>query len=393
MSDLDTASTSSGSVREIDPATTAALSTRPIPPLRSSSHHVRRSSISPSGQPQDDSYDSTEHGYNSQRRNNMLAMDRKRRLTSSATDSGRRRHRPSGSAVQELSDSDSGSAGNETSTAHSRQAQVIDLTNSPSSDTPRPRPQPQPNRTSSTSSRRYMVPRWQPDSEVNDCPICHKPFTWLFRRHHCRKCGRVVCSECSPHRITIPRQFIVNPPDVELLSVPDGSRQSEAIDLTADDDDDEQFNRPARCSFIEGGEKVRLCNPCVPDPQPDPPPNFPPQRVSPSQSPTLPSHHRPHTNILGQVSRNQYGQGSHLPHSTSVPNRGYFGARPALQRVDRPRSTATFDDILNGMDNSGSDSQRFRSSSMVGAGSANVSSPSKQSQVSSCRPAAFDKPL
>jgi len=32
----------------------------------------------------------------------------------------------------------------------------------------------------------YRVPRWQPDSEVTNCPICGALFTMLYRKHHCR---------------------------------------------------------------------------------------------------------------------------------------------------------------------------------------------------------------
>lgn len=38
---------------------------------------------------------------------------------------------------------------------------------------------------------------WQPDSAVVACPLCSRGFHLLFRRHHCRRCGRVVCGECS----------------------------------------------------------------------------------------------------------------------------------------------------------------------------------------------------
>jgi hypothetical protein len=31
-----------------------------------------------------------------------------------------------------------------------------------------------------------VLPPWQPDSEVSQCPVCKKPFTFLLRRHHCR---------------------------------------------------------------------------------------------------------------------------------------------------------------------------------------------------------------
>lgn len=42
------------------------------------------------------------------------------------------------------------------------------------------------------------VVAWQPDSEVNHCPLCALVFRPLIRRkHHCRLCGRVVCGESS----------------------------------------------------------------------------------------------------------------------------------------------------------------------------------------------------
>ncbi|KAF2274389.1 FYVE-domain-containing protein [Westerdykella ornata] len=88
------------------------------------------------------------------------------------------------------------------------------------------------------------LPRWQPDSEVDSCFVCGRYFTFLNRRHHCRKCGRVVCANCSPHRIYIPRQYVVNPPSL----VPD---------------DDEHSDNPL--------VQVRICNPCVPDPNNSPP--------------------------------------------------------------------------------------------------------------------------
>lgn len=70
-----------------------------------------------------------------------------------------------------------------------------------------------------------------------------------------RKCGRVVCANCSPHRITIPRQYIVRAPDELRLS------RAGLSDLTGDDDGsgsrfDLYFN-PA----LGGGEEVRVCNP------------------------------------------------------------------------------------------------------------------------------------
>ena len=111
----------------------------------------------------------------------------------------------------------------------------------------------------------YNLPRWQPDAEVTNCPICGHVFSFWFRKHHCRKCGRVVCANCSPHRITIPRQYIVNAPSVHPVE----------IDLTGTPVQDN--NAAARLAAdqlhlsVGGGQEVRLCNPCVPDPNPLPP--------------------------------------------------------------------------------------------------------------------------
>jgi hypothetical protein len=39
-----------------------------------------------------------------------------------------------------------------------------------------------------------------PDQSVSMCQLCSKEFTFTFRRHHCRACGRVVCGNCSPYK-------------------------------------------------------------------------------------------------------------------------------------------------------------------------------------------------
>ncbi|KAF2186434.1 FYVE-domain-containing protein [Zopfia rhizophila CBS 207.26] len=112
-----------------------------------------------------------------------------------------------------------------------------------------------------------VLPPWQPDSDVRQCPVCSNPFTWINRKHHCRKCGRVVCGTCSPHRITIPRQYIVRPPSETTAA--------SIIDLTGDDDPNvmSAFG-PFRNPHLGGGEVVRVCNPCVPDPNYSPPPQY-----------------------------------------------------------------------------------------------------------------------
>ena len=43
--------------------------------------------------------------------------------------------------------------------------------------------------------------QWTPDGDTNHCMCCKRQkFSLLTRRHHCRRCGRVVCSSCSQNR-------------------------------------------------------------------------------------------------------------------------------------------------------------------------------------------------
>ncbi|KAG7464857.1 hypothetical protein MATL_G00170120 [Megalops atlanticus] len=48
-------------------------------------------------------------------------------------------------------------------------------------------------------------PVWVPDSACDHCTACQAPFTLLRRRHHCRSCGKIFCSRCSPKEAPLPR--------------------------------------------------------------------------------------------------------------------------------------------------------------------------------------------
>lgn len=225
------------------------------------------------------------------RRRSMVAIDRKRRLTSTSHEIGRRRNVSggfsSGSRGAQRPDQPPPRPQHSTRDTSARShTEVIDLTGS----SPEHRP-PMPTRSihSSSDRTRYVVPRWQPNEEAVECPICHRPFSFLFRRHHCRKCGRVVCDACSPHRITIPRQRIVHPPGT----------------------DSESVVPPPDSMFHQNwtvGEKVRLCNPCVPDPQPEQ---------------QLPHHRSQNSFIFGPQAHTQHVPGAYpsfLPHASHRPN-------------------------------------------------------------------------
>ena len=149
--------------------------------------------------------------------------------------------------------------------------------------TPRTSERPLPRRPSlenlqNRRSREITLPRWEPDAGVFKCPICGTTFSFWYRKHHCRKCGRVVCANCSPHRITIPRQFIVHPPEDATPSPKTATNPGvEVVDLTSDDDAPQANpeGRPQSSEYridpaLGGGQEVRLCNPCVPDPNPLP---------------------------------------------------------------------------------------------------------------------------
>lgn len=159
----------------------------------------------------------------------------------------------------------------------------------------------------------FVLPRWQPDAEVTYCPICKTQFSIFVRKHHCRKCGRVVCNSCSPHRIIIPHQYIVRPPGFEIPT---------SQGLLLDQAPGGYFDGygPA------GGERVRLCNPCVPDPNTAPPQS--PTAASPPGNPRT-THYRSRSSLTGSTvgahTSNRYG-------ATYVETRGGDAGRGYASR-------------------------------------------------------------
>ena len=43
---------------------------------------------------------------------------------------------------------------------------------------------------------------WMPDGASGMCIICNGNFNFLRRRHHCRRCGGVMCASCSAQKMT-----------------------------------------------------------------------------------------------------------------------------------------------------------------------------------------------
>ncbi|KAI8989355.1 FYVE zinc finger-domain-containing protein [Pilobolus umbonatus] len=53
---------------------------------------------------------------------------------------------------------------------------------------------------------------WESDNLVSDCRRCSRSFNFLVRRHHCRRCGQVICDKCSSHRLRLPMEEIIQDP-------------------------------------------------------------------------------------------------------------------------------------------------------------------------------------
>lgn len=44
---------------------------------------------------------------------------------------------------------------------------------------------------------------WDSNNASRGCFICNKEWSLFNRRHHCRKCGKLVCESCSTHRLKL----------------------------------------------------------------------------------------------------------------------------------------------------------------------------------------------
>lgn len=56
-----------------------------------------------------------------------------------------------------------------------------------------------------------IAPVWTHDSLATKCNLCSQSFSLLNRRHHCRKCGGIVCSACSEFERLLPNIDLEKP--------------------------------------------------------------------------------------------------------------------------------------------------------------------------------------
>jgi len=58
----------------------------------------------------------------------------------------------------------------------------------------------------------------QPNESAEACAICQTAFTWYFRKHHCRRCGDVVCANHLSRTVPLDQNARYNPYGVESKS-------------------------------------------------------------------------------------------------------------------------------------------------------------------------------
>merc|ERR1712150_160665 len=46
--------------------------------------------------------------------------------------------------------------------------------------------------------------KWADDNEVTNCYACQSAFSITNRKHHCRNCGQIFCTDCSGKQATMP---------------------------------------------------------------------------------------------------------------------------------------------------------------------------------------------
>lgn len=70
---------------------------------------------------------------------------------------------------------------------------------------------------------------WESNDQALDCRRCHRWFNFITRRHHCRKCGQVICDRCSANRVLLPSHQIIQPPHASHLDQEQCAQQPQRI--------------------------------------------------------------------------------------------------------------------------------------------------------------------
>ena len=113
-------------------------------------------------------------------------------------------------------------------------------------------------------SAEQAIVRWQDDGTATRCAICGAGFGVRTRKHHCRLCGRIICS--------LPTKFPQRPSPCSLLFVSDPKtglieEVGEVVDYGV-----RRPSSPAGAGKGKGGKEeeekvlkgVRICRDCKP---------------------------------------------------------------------------------------------------------------------------------
>jgi hypothetical protein len=60
---------------------------------------------------------------------------------------------------------------------------------------------------------------WRPDQSAAQCNVCTSAFSFFTRRHHCRRCGKIFCSDCTSNTKILARPLRRPGEDVEKGAV------------------------------------------------------------------------------------------------------------------------------------------------------------------------------
>lgn len=110
--------------------------------------------------------------------------------------------------------------------------------------------------------RKSVAPLWIPDTHFSECQLCSASFSILFRRHHCRNCGKVVCENCSSNRVLLPHVHETKPlrvcdecvEDLQNGSLTSSRPPSGKVSVGAEDsdsEDEEEEVERERCNVSE----------------------------------------------------------------------------------------------------------------------------------------------
>ncbi|EZA60485.1 Zinc finger FYVE domain-containing protein 26-like protein [Ooceraea biroi] len=130
-----------------------------------------------------------------------------------------------------------------------------------------------------TENNEFIMPanvpakeEWIPNDRARECSCCKAVIFSMFnRRHHCRRCGRVVCAMCSQHRMQV-----AGYPSSVLVRVCDDCKRQTVLQMRAAQDvpsvssseafdywrltKDERHNRTIREEFsFEYAPNISLC--------------------------------------------------------------------------------------------------------------------------------------